>query len=35
LNKTELKEFLDGKVIQYNNAEFIDSDTIQIPHQFS
>jgi len=35
LNRTELKEFLDGKVIQYNNAKFIDSDPIQIPHQFS
>ncbi len=35
MNRTELKEFLDGKVIQYNNAKFIDSDPIQIPHQFS
>lgn len=35
MNKTELKEFLDEKVIQYNTLEFIDSDPIQIPHQFS
>ena len=30
-----LKEFLDQKVIQYNNPKFIESDPIQIPHQFS
>ena len=35
MNKTELKEFLDEKVIQYNTTDFIDSDPIQIPHQFS
>jgi uncharacterized protein (TIGR02757 family) len=35
LNKTELKEFLDTKVEQYNNPRFIESDPIQIPHQFS
>jgi len=35
LNKTELKEFLDSKVIQYNNPKFIESDPIQIPHLFS
>ena len=35
MNKTELKEFLDEKVIQYNTLDFIDSDPIQIPHQFS
>lgn len=33
--KSELKEFLDAKVIQYNNPKFIESDPIQIPHQFS
>lgn len=33
--KTELKEFLDTKVEQYNNTKFIESDPIQIPHQFS
>jgi len=31
----ELKEFLDTKVIQYNNPDFIESDPIQIPHRFS
>ena len=35
LKKTELKEFLDSKVILYNNPKFIESDPIQIPHQFS
>jgi uncharacterized protein (TIGR02757 family) len=35
MNKEELKEFLDAKVIQYNTLDFIDSDPIQIPHQFS
>ena len=33
--KTDLKEFLDEKVILYNNPKFIESDPIQIPHQFS
>ena len=32
---SELKAFLDCKVEQYNNSKFIDSDPIQIPHQFS
>ena len=31
----ELKTFLDEKVVQYNNPIFIESDPIQIPHQFS
>lgn len=35
MNKIDLKEFLDTKVLQYNNAKFIESDPIQIPHQFS
>ncbi len=34
MNQTELKEFLDAKVIQYNNLKFIESDPIQIPHKF-
>jgi uncharacterized protein (TIGR02757 family) len=34
MTKTELKEFLDAKVVQYNNSKFIESDPIQIPHQF-
>ncbi|PCH49414.1 MAG: TIGR02757 family protein [Flavobacteriaceae bacterium] len=32
---TELNEFLDEKVTQYNNPKFIESDPIQIPHLFS
>ncbi len=35
MNKKELKEFLDEKVVKYNNPDFIDSDPIQIPHLFS
>lgn len=31
----ELKDFLDEKVELYNNPNFIESDPIQIPHQFS
>ena len=34
MNATELKEFLDEKVILYNNPKFIESDPIQIPHLF-
>ena len=34
MTNSELKEFLDAKVIQYNNPKFIESDPIQIPHQF-
>ena len=35
LNKKELKEFLDAKVIEYNHPQFIESDPIQIPHTFT
>ena len=35
MKKSELKSFLDFKVEQYNTPEFIESDPIQIPHQFS
>ena len=35
MNNTELKEFLDEKVLQYNTLDFINSDPIQIPHQFA
>jgi len=35
LTTSELKEFLNTKVEQYNNTTFIESDPIQIPHQFS
>jgi uncharacterized protein (TIGR02757 family) len=35
MNKQELKEFLDEKVLLYNNPKFIESDPIQIPHQFT
>ena len=35
LEKTELKEFLDQKVQQYNTLDFIGTDPIQIPHNFT
>ena len=35
LTKQELKDFLDSKVVQYNHPVFIETDPIQIPHQFT
>jgi len=35
MNKQDLKEFLDEKVILYNNPKFIESDPIKIPHQYT
>ncbi|MFB9271685.1 TIGR02757 family protein [Lutibacter litoralis] len=35
MNIIELKEFLEEKVLEYNQPKFIDSDPIQIPHQFT
>ncbi len=35
LHKTDLKDFLNQKVVAYNNPKFIDSDPIQIPHLFT
>ena len=35
LHKVDLKGFLEEKVATYNNPKFIDTDPIQIPHQFS
>jgi uncharacterized protein (TIGR02757 family) len=35
MNFSELKSFLDEKVILYNNTNFIESDPVQIPHLFS
>ena len=34
MTNATLKELLDEKVFQYNNPRFIESDPIQIPHQF-
>ena len=31
----ELREFLDAKVIQYNNPNFIELDPVQIPHMYA
>lgn len=35
MKKSELKDFLDTKVLQYNHPSFLESDPIQIPHQFN
>lgn len=35
LKFNELKDFLDEKVAQYNHPRFIETDPIQIPHQYS
>lgn len=35
LKSTELKEFLDEKVEKYNQIDFIESDPVSIPHQFT
>ena len=35
MNRSELKEFLDFKAIEYNSVKFIESDPIQLPHRFS
>lgn len=35
MKKSELKEFLDVKVIEYNRPIFLESDPIQIPHLFT
>jgi uncharacterized protein (TIGR02757 family) len=34
MNKIFIKEFLDEKVSIYNNPKFIETDPIQIPHQY-
>ncbi|GHA31314.1 TIGR02757 family protein [Salinimicrobium marinum] len=35
MKRSELKEFLDFKVEQYNTPDFISSDPVQIPHLFT
>ena len=35
MNKTELKEFLNQKAVQYENPKFLEDDPLQIPHRFS
>ena len=35
MNKSEIKEFLDEKYDLYNQPNFIETDPIQVPHQFS
>lgn len=35
MNQSELKDFLESKVLQYNTLDFIESDPVQIPHLFT
>lgn len=35
LRKNDVKELLDEKYFQFNNRDFIETDPISIPHQFS
>ena len=35
MDQNELKEFLDLKVSLYNSKEFIETDPVSVPHQFS
>jgi uncharacterized protein (TIGR02757 family) len=35
MTESELKLFLDEKVVQYNHPRFLEDDPIQIPHRFS
>lgn len=35
MNPEELKEFLDHKVVQYSTPDFIASDPVSVPHNFS
>ena len=35
MKKDELKDFLEAKVLQYNNRTFIDSDPIKVPHRYT
>lgn len=35
MRKIELKEFLEAKVLEYNQPLFLETDPIQIPHLFS
>jgi uncharacterized protein (TIGR02757 family) len=35
LSKSELKDFLDAKVTEFNTTSFIEPDPISIPHRFS
>lgn len=35
MNNIELKDFLDSKVNQYNNIDFIEPDPISVPHRYT
>ncbi|NAY91049.1 TIGR02757 family protein [Muricauda sp. JGD-17] len=35
MNSTEIKNFLEEKVVKYNHPKFLEDDPLQIPHRFS
>jgi len=35
MKKSELKSYLDKKVIEYNNSDFVSQDPISIPHSYT
>ena len=35
LTESELKEFLDAKVNEFNTVDFIEPDPISVPHRYS
>ena len=35
MKKSEIKDFLDEKVVKYNHPRFLEDDPLQIPHQFT
>jgi uncharacterized protein (TIGR02757 family) len=35
LSNSDIKDFLDAKVLQYNNIDFIEPDPISVPHRYS
>jgi len=35
MTRSELKDFLDEKVVQYNHPSFLERDPIQVPHLFT
>ena len=35
MKKSEIKDFLDEKVVKYNHPKFLEDDPLQIPHRFT
>ena len=34
MKKAEIKAYLDAKVVEYNNSNFVSKDPISIPHSY-